>query len=212
MPLPFLIGGGYMAFTADEIKLLDRMNKRKAVWDKNGMSNNAIEQVDNMLENFYMGLNEEGYNVKNKLDRFTMRKDLTREQEKQLVEIAEYMESMKTSSLGYYNKRMTPTAKKAFDKSKELGYVTGEGKQAYIDFIDFMENSQAIKETVSMLGSKVIARIYGYGKSKGLSDSEINSLILANYKDFKTGDQLQAFVFDSIDRIYEKKQKAENND
>lgn len=196
-----------MAFTADEIKLLDRMNKRKAVWDKNGMSNNAIEQVDNMLENFYMGLNEEGYNVKNKLDRFTMRKDLTREQEKQLVEIAEYMESMKTSSLGYYNKRMTPTSKKAFETAKEKGYVIGEGKQAYIDFIDFMENSQSVKEAVDMLGSKVIARIYGYGKSKGLSDSEINELILSNYEDFKTGDQLQAFVFESIDNVYEDKNR-----
>lgn len=191
-----------MAFTKEQIKQLDRLNKKKAVWDSHGMSSNAIRQVDNMLKNFYEGLAEEGYNVKNKMDRFTMRGDLTEEQEKQLLDIADFMENQKTSSYAYYNKKLTPAAQKAFDTAKEKGYVSGQGKQAYINFVDFMENSQAVKEAVDMLGSKVIARIYGYGKSKGLNDDEISELILSNYSDFKTGDQLQAYVFDTIDTIY----------
>ena len=196
-----------MAFTADEIRQLDRLNKKKAVWDKNDVSNMAIENVNNMLENFYMGLAGEGYVIKGKMDRFTMRSDLTPEQEKQLLEIANYMENHKTASYSYYNKKLSEPAQKAYETAKSKGYVNGDDRQSFIDFIDFMENSQAIKEASSMLGSKVIARIYGYGKDKGLSADEINDLILNNYSDFKTGDALQNYIFDEIDSIYEKRNK-----
>lgn len=197
-----------MAFTRDEIKQLDRLNKKKAVWEKHGVSNMAIRNVDNMLENFYMGLAEKGYTISNNMERFTMRSDLTPEQERQLLQIADYMESHKTTSMGYYNKKLTDSAQKAYDTAIDKGYVKPGDRQSYIDFIDFMNESQAVKESAEMLGSAVIARIYGYGKDKGLTSDEINDLIINNYSDFKNGDLLQNYIFDEIDTIYEKRQKS----
>lgn len=189
-----------MAFSPEQIRQLDRLNKKRAVWDKAGETNIANENVDNMLENFYLDLADKGYNITNRPDRFTMRSDLSPEDEKRLLAIAEYAESQKTLSRGYYNKRLSPSAQKAYDEAVRKGYVEGGDRQKFIDFIDFMENSQAIKEAVDMLGSKVIARVYGYGKEKGLDEREINRLILDNYNDFKNGDKFQMYVFNEIDR------------
>lgn len=190
-----------MAFTVDQIRQLDRLNKKKAVWDKAGETNMANENVDNMLENFYLDLADKGYNISNRPDRFTMRNDLSEEDEKRLLAIADYAEKQKTLSRGYYNKKLSPSAQKAYDEAVRKGYVEGGDRQKFIDFIDFMENSQAIKEAVDMLGSKVIARVYGYGKEKGLDEGEINKLILDNYSDFKSGDKFQMYVFNEIDRV-----------
>lgn len=186
--------------TPEEYKLLDRMNKRLATWEKNNLTNDITNQIRTELLNFYMKHDIEytGATVKFK------KSNLYNEEEKrEILAIAEAMEYTKSSSIKYY-KANPNKAKHNYLKSFEsVRNKTAYGVktfQDYINFIDDVKSAKANKDLIRNLDSKQIARLYGFGHEHNLTTEQINDLILENVTEYRRGSKLEKFLLAEIEQ------------
>lgn len=153
--------------------LLLRMNKRLERWKKAGVESFIISEVKNSLLNFYLK-----HDIKAPASgRFTTRKGLTREQEKELVNLAKAMENVKQSNVGYYQKMakkfdVNEATKKSYQTSKANYPSSFSSFEEWVKWTDMMQQENSFTEYYD---SKTLADIYDYGYSLGLSNKQIQS-------------------------------------
>lgn len=193
--------------TPDEYKLLDRMNKRLATWEKNDLQNDVTNQVRIELLNFYTKHDIEytGATIKFK------KSNLYTEQEKQeILSIARAMEYSKSSAISYYKRHPTKQEHnylQSFETVRNKGVYGVKTFQDYINFIDDIKSAKANKDLIRNLDSKQIARLYAYGHEKKLTTEQINDIILENVTEYRSGTKLENFLMKQIEG-FEKPIKA----
>ena len=215
-----------MALSKEEYKLLDRMNKRLRAWDKQGATNELVNRVRNDLLNFYLENDMDSPNRENLY--FTKSGKLTGEQKEQLLNIAQSMDTAKSSRIGYYkkHKEIADQTMKTYetlrnnpnyninnysDFDKFAHYMDtftkmnkggdSQSFQDYVDFVDTEESYMKIKTALRQLPSATIARVYSYGKEFKLTDKEINKLLAENINNFNDGDKLEMFLKSEIEKF-----------
>ena len=159
----------------DEKLLLLRMNKRIQRWKKAGAESFAISEIKNMLLNFYLK-----HDLKApELLTFTTRKDLTREQENELIRIAESMEAMKQTNVGYYKRKaekmdINAATQKSYETFKANHPLSTPDFASWVQMRDSLEQEQhGFKEYYD---SKTLIDVYEYGYSLNLRTEEIQEL------------------------------------
>ena len=152
--------------------LLLRMNKRILRWKKAGAESFAISEIKNMLLNFYLK-----HDLKApELLTFTTRKDLTREQENELIRIAESMEAMKQTNVGYYKRKaekmdVNAATQKSYETFKANHPLSTPDFASWVQMRDSLEQEQhGFKEYYD---SKTLIDVYEYGYSLNLRTEEI---------------------------------------
>lgn len=160
----------------EEKKLLLRMNKRIQRWKKAGAESFAISEVKNMLLNFYLK-----HDLKApELLTFTTRKDLTRDQEGELLRIAESMEAMKQTNVGYYKRKskkmdIDTATMKSYETFKKNHPLSTPDFASWVQMRDTLEQEQhGFKEYYD---SKTLIDVYEYGYSLNLRTEEIQTLL-----------------------------------
>lgn len=184
--------------TPDEYKLLDRMNKRLATWEKNNLTNDITNQVRTELLNFYTKHDIEytGATVKFKKSNL-----YTDEEKREILAIANAMEYTKSSSIKYY--KSNPNKAKhnylqSYETVRNKGVYGVKTFQDYIRFIDDIKSAKANKDLIRNLDSHQIARLYGYGHEHDLTTEQINNIILENVSEYRDGSKLEKFLMDEI--------------
>ena len=188
--------------TKEAYKMFDRLNKRLASWDKNGVSSEAVRRTRNDLLNFYT---KHDIELKGDNLNFIKRQSLTEEQQKELIAIGKSMEFQKSSSIQYYRKN--PEA----DKRGSMSYETVRSNpeygvtnfQEYIQFIDDIKNAKANHAIMRNLESKQVARLYAYGKENDLTTDEVNTIIMQNVDGYRKGERLYNFLMDEIEKFFD---------
>lgn len=162
--------------TKEEKNLLLRMNKRIQRWKKAGAESFAISEVKNMLLNFYLK-----HDLKApELLTFTTRKDLTKDQEGELLRIAESMEAMKQTNVGYYKRKsnkmdVDAATQKSYETFKKNHPLFTPDFASWVQMRDTLEQEQhGFKEYYD---SKTLIDIYEYGYSLNLRTEEIQTLM-----------------------------------
>lgn len=186
--------------TPDEYKLLDRMNKRLATWEKNDLTNDITNQVRTELLNFYTKHDIEytGATVKFKKSNL-----YTVDEKREILAIAKAMEFTKSSSIKYYKANPNKAQHnylKSFETVRNKGVYGVKTFQDYINFIDDIKSAKANRDLIRNLDSKQIARLYAYGHDRDLSTEQINQLIIDNVTDYRDGSKLERFLMDEIDQ------------
>lgn len=186
--------------TPDEYKLLDRMNKRLATWEKNDLTNDITNQVRTELLNFYTKHDIEytGATVKFKKSNL-----YTVDEKREILAIAKAMEFTKSSSIKYYKANPNKAHHnylKSFETVRNKGVYGVKTFQDYINFIDDIKSAKANRDLIRNLDSKQIARLYAYGHERDLSTEQINQLIIDNVTDYRDGSKLERFLMDEIDQ------------
>ena len=160
----------------EEKKLLLRMNKRIQRWKKAGAESFAISEVKNMLLNFYLK-----HDLKApELLTFTTRKNLTRDQESELLRIAERMEAMKQTNVGYYKRKsekmdVDTATMKSYETFKKNHPLSTPDFASWVQMRDTLEQEQhGFKEYYD---SKTLIDVYEYGYSLNLRTEEIQTLL-----------------------------------
>ena len=156
--------------------LLLRMNKRIQRWKKAGAESFAISEIKNMLLNFYLK-----HDLKApKLLTFTTRKGLTKSQEKELIRIAESMEAMKQTNVGYYKRKsekmdISAATQKSYETFKVNHPLSTPDFASWVQMRDTLEQEQhGFKEYYD---SKTLIDVYEYGYSLNLRTEEIQELL-----------------------------------
>lgn len=195
-----------MALDKETIRLYDRLNRRLAKFDKAGVTNNTIDLVRHELRLFYESISADVSMRNKRIDKFTMSKQLTDEQQQELTAIAQAMDNIKSSNLSYY------TAHEGVDERFKKAYETAKGKyqevtdlQSYIDFVDRARTSEIVHILTEFMDSDQAMRLTYYATKKGITDKQMSKLIQKNYKRFNDGDQLYLFLVGEIDKKYNKK-------
>lgn len=162
--------------TKEEKNLLLRMNKRIQRWKKAGAESFAISEVKNMLLNFYLK-----HDLKApELLTFTTRKDLTKDQEGELLRIAESMEAMKQTNVGYYKRKsnkmdVDAATQKSYETFRKNHPLSTPDFASWVQMRDTLEQEQhGFKEYYD---SKTLIDIYEYGYSLNLRTEEIQTLM-----------------------------------
>lgn len=186
--------------TADEYKLLDKMNKRLRTWQKNNMSNEVVNQVKNDLLNFYLKHNINSPNREMLL--FTKSNNLTSEQKEELLRIANAMNSAKSSKISYYKKMPTDDKRlqKAFQTVKNNPLYNVKTFADYVQWVDDMNNAKAIVAELMELDSAMIARVYGYGTDKKLTTEQVNEIMVNAVNNYKDGSTMEQFLQSEIEK------------
>ncbi len=186
--------------TPEEYKLLDRMNKRLATWEKNDLTNDITNQVRVELLNFYTKHDIEytGATVKFKKSNL-----YTDEEKREILAIARAMEYTKSSSIKYYKSnpnKQSHNYLQSYETVRNKDVYGVKTFQDYIRFIDDIKSAKANKDLIRNLDSHQIARLYGYGHERDLTTEQINNIILENVSEYRDGSKLERFLMDEIDQ------------
>lgn len=185
--------------TPEEYKLLDRMNKRLATWEKNGLTNDITNQVRVELLNFYTkhDIEYKGATVKFKKSNL-----YTDEEKREILAIANAMEFTKSSSIKYYKSNPNKAKHnylKSFESVRNMSVYGVKTFQDYIKFIDDIKSAKDNKDLIRNLDSHQIARLYGFGHEHNLTTEQINDLILENVTEYRRGSKLEEFLLEEIE-------------
>lgn len=153
-----------------EVLFLKKLNKRMERMKKANIRSTIIEETKNMLLNFYLKHNI----VAPRSGRFTTRKNLTKEQEKELLSIARVMDRAKTSQVGYMKGKgaaVSEQQRKSYETAKMNYPNIISDYSDYTQMIEMIENED--KSFKAYYDSKEMLQIYDYGYSLGLSTNEI---------------------------------------
>lgn len=188
--------------TKAEYKLLDRMNKRLQSWEKNNMASEVINQVKNDLLNFYVKHDRvfSGKNI-----RFTKSNRMDVNEKRELLAIANAMNSAKSSSIKYYKQHGVNDDQimQSFETVRNNPAYNVNSFSEYVQWVDDIKNAKATRELISNLDSKQIARLYGYGREYKLTTEEVNTIILSNLDRYRNGSNLELFLKSEIETFEE---------
>lgn len=177
-------------------KQLDRLNKRLARFDKQGVENNIVGIIRNELKTFYK-------NNKIKVDEkkptnFIKRKTLTPEQEAELKLIADAMEFERSSSIGYYKRHKEETARSEQAYKKAQSEYHFNSYSDYVKYVDKVSTMMKEKTIRNALDSDQIMQLYTYGADIGIPDEEIETVILFNLDKGTDTNQRYDFIQNEI--------------
>lgn len=153
-----------------EVLFLKKLNKRMERMKKANIKSTIIEETKNMLLNFYLKHDI----VAPRSGRFTTRKNLTKEQEKELLSIARVMDRAKTSRVGYMKGKGAAASeqqRKSYETAKMNYPNLISDYSDYAQMIEMIENED--KSFKAYYDSKEMLQIYDYGYSLGLSTNDI---------------------------------------
>lgn len=195
-----------MKISKSDYRLFDKLNKRLAAWEKSGVEHSIITETKDSLLSFY---DEEDIDISRmKSIRFKKSGDMTKEQIKQLRQIAKMMDAQKESKISFFKKNMDDMSRyeKSYETAKQRYGVQITDFPSYIKFIEKMNSlSQRLKEYYT---SKQVVQILEYGLALGLSRSEVNKLMHNQARNKKTpDDERYDRTIAKIDKYYEKKMK-----
>lgn len=193
-----------MGLSLEDKKLFDRMNKRLDKFDKQGITNEVVNLAREELLNIYLKESEKGTDLsRTNFNKFSMNTAISDDTLNDLRGLAKALEKSKTSKISFYTKDPTITqhARSSFEtlKSKEFGV---NDFQSFINFIDDLKGAMSTSEIANKLDSNQWARIYGYGKDKGLTTDEINGIIIDGISKYRDGDTFVLYAFNKIDEQY----------
>lgn len=193
-----------MGLTIEDRKLFDRMNKRLDKFDKKGVQNEVVNLAREELLNIYLKESESGTDLsRTNFNKFSMNTSMSEETLDDLRGLAKALEKSKTSKISYYKKDPTITqhARSTYETLKGKEYGVNDF-QSFINFVDDLKGAMATSEIANKLDSDQWARIYGYGKDRGLTTDEINTLIIDNVSRYRDGDTFVLYAFNEIDKQY----------
>lgn len=186
--------------TASEYKLLDRMNKRLRTWNKNNLSNEVINQIQNDLLNFYTKHNID--NPSRDIILFKKSNKYTEQEKQEILQIAKAMERAKSSKISYYKKHKVDDLKirKSFEAMKQNPAYNIETFADYIEMVDDLNNAKAIIAELMEIDSGLVARSYAYAKEHKLTTEEVNNILTTTLKNYRDGDTMEQFLQTEIER------------
>lgn len=186
--------------TASEYKLLDKMNKRLRTWNKNNLSNEVINQIQNDLINFYAKYDID--NPSRDIILFKKSNKYTEQQKQEILQIAKAMEKAKSSKLSYYKKHKVDDLKirKSFESMKQNPAYNIETFADYIQLVDDLNNAKAIIAELMEIDSGLVARTYAYAKEHKLTSEEVNNILVTTLKNYRDGDTMEQFLQTEIER------------
>lgn len=189
--------------TREEELLLKRLNKRMQRLTQRGIESTAMKETKNMLLNFYMK-----HDIQAPASgRFTTRKNLSDQEQKELLAIAKQFEGLKSSQVGFYTgrgKNVDEQFRKSYETAKANypNMISDYGD--YLSFIDRMENED--KSFKAYFDSKEMAQIYDYGYSLGMSSNDIQKIMKKQIRYGKRTDPEQRYdkTIARINKYYDK--------
>lgn len=186
--------------TASEYKLLDRMNKRLRTWNKNNLSNEVINQIQNDLLNFYTKHNID--NPSRDIILFKKSNKYTEQEKQEILQIAKAMERLKSSKISYYKKHKVNDLKikKSFETMRENPAYNIETFSDYIHLVDDLNNAKAIIAELMEIDSGLVARTYAYAREHKLTSEEVNKILVTTLKNYRDGDTMEQFLQTEIER------------
>lgn len=197
--------------SAEDRKLFDRANKRIEAFSKLGLQNDIIEIIQNELYNIYLDAEKDLVETKKvNYEKFSMNTAvMSGERLEDARNLANALIDAKSSTLRYYRQHEDEPEYKAisYETVKSNPAYGVNNFQDYINFIDDMKHAKEMKTLLHNLGSKNIARLYAYGKSKKFTRNEIDKIMLSTRKKFQEQDDLYNYLRDKIDMKYVKKRK-----
>lgn len=154
--------------------LLKKLNKRMERFRKAGLKSPIVDEVKNMLLNFYLKYDIQAPPTGS----FTTRSDLTKEEEKELFKIADVMDRAKSSNVGYYKGtgiNVSEQQRKSYEtmKASYPNIISNYGD--YVGIIDKLQNEG--KSFSAYYDSKEMLQIYDYGYSIGMSTNDIQKIM-----------------------------------
>ena len=186
--------------TASEYKLLDRMNKRLRTWNKNNVSNEVINMIQNDLINFYAKYDID--NPSRDLILFKKSNKYTEQQKQEILKIASAMERSKSSKISYYKKHKVNDLKikKSFESMRENPAYNINTFSDYIHLVDDLNNAKSIISELMEIDSGLVARTYAYAREHKLSSEEVNNILVKTLKNYRDGDTMEQFLQTEIER------------
>lgn len=186
--------------TASEYKLLDRMNKRLRTWNKNNLSNEVINQIQNDLINFYAKYDID--NPSRDIILFKKSNKYTEQQKQEILQIARAMEKAKSSKISYYKKHKVDDLKikKSFETMRENPAYNINSFSDYIQLVDDLNNAKAIIAELMEIDSGLVARTYSYAREHKLTSDEVNNILVTTLKNYRDGDTMEQFLQTEIER------------
>lgn len=188
-------------------KMVKQANKRLDEWRNNGLTSNEERLAGKMLEDFY---NQAGKKIKDP-NRANERIRLTREQQQEFIAILNYikLEVDTPSERDYKNKAIRDKWEQmkqdsgvnpegTYEWYKEHGYV--EDEQDFVDFIDDLNRLKSNVLLSDILDSKQIRELMYIGASLGLSQHQVETIIIETYN--RTGKTYDA-LFNEVINIME---------
>lgn len=195
--------------SAEDRRLFDRANKRIEAFDKLGLKNDIIEIIQNELTNVYLDADADMVDTSRvNYNKFSMNSEVMQgERLEDARNLANALLDAKSSTLRYYKTHSDETEYRAdaYETVKSNPAYGVNNFQDYINFIDDMKHAREMKTLLQNLGSKNIARLYAYGKSKKFTRNEIDKIMLSTRKKFQEQDDLYNYLRDKIDAKYAKK-------
>ena len=156
--------------SAEDRRLFDRANKRIKAFDKLGLKNDIIEIIQNELTNVYLDADADMVDTSRvNYGKFSMNSEVMQgERLEDARNLANALLDAKSSTLRYYKTHSDETEYRAdaYETVKSNPAYGVNNFQDYINFIDDMKHAREMKTLLQNLGSKNIARLYAYGKSK----------------------------------------------
>lgn len=186
--------------TASEYKLLDRMNKRLRTWNKNNVSNEVINMIQNDLINFYAKYDID--NPSRDLILFKKSNKYTEQQKQEILRIARAMERSKSSKISYYKKHKVNDLKikKSFESMRENPAYNINSFSDYIHLVDDLNNAKSIISELMEIDSGLVARTYAYAREHKLTSEEVNKILVKTLKNYRDGDTMEQFLQTEIER------------
>lgn len=186
--------------TTSEYKLLDRMNKRLRTWNKNNISNEVINQIQNDLINFYAKHDID--NPSRDIILFKKSNKYTEQQKQEILQIAKAMERAKSSKISYYKKHKVNDLKirKSFESMRQNPAYNINTFSDYIQLVDDLNNAKAIISELMEIDSGLVARTYAYAREHKLTTEEVNKILVTTLKNYRDGDTMEQFLQKEIEQ------------
>lgn len=154
--------------------LLKKLNKRMERFRKAGLKSPIVDEVKNMLLNFYLKYDIQAPPTGS----FTTRQGLSPKEEKELFKIADVMDRAKSSNVGYYKGKginVSEQQRKSYEtmKASYPNIISNYGD--YVGIIDKLQNEG--KSFSAYYDSKEMLQIYDYGYAIGMSTNDIQKIM-----------------------------------
>ena len=163
--------------TRDEELLLKRLNKRMQRLTQRGIESTAMKETKNMLLNFYMK-----HDIQAPASgRFTTRKNLTDQEQKELLAIAKQFEGLKSSQVGFWTGKgpnVDPQIRKSYETAKANYPSMISDYGSYLSWLkDVKKMQDEGQKFISYFSSKTVQEIFDYGYSIGLKSDDIENIM-----------------------------------
>lgn len=195
--------------------LAKRVNRTIEAWESAGLTSNDLEHVKLLLERFNKDI---GKNVKNP-ERASEQIHLTKKQKEEYKKVLYYIlnnDNVDLSKRTLKNQKIRQQwnegNEKTFTKVKKNYKSMVKDEQSFITFVDKMNMYKNNKVLMNLFDSHQIANIWTVGRSKGLKQSDLNTLFKNAVEEYEkqgiTGDD----AHDKIIKIIEAREKKSDTE